>query len=65
MPQWPDLIRYKGPYDTHRGVQLLLTALLGQCYAMMSKVRGCASQVEANLLIRAERESTSHEPGFP
>ncbi|KAK0388749.1 hypothetical protein NLU13_4992 [Sarocladium strictum] len=34
---WPDLIRHQGPYDTHRGVQLLLTALLGQSYAMMSK----------------------------
>ncbi|KAF5962972.1 C2H2 type zinc finger domain-containing protein [Fusarium bulbicola] len=26
-----------GPYDSHRGVQLVLTALLGQCYAVMSE----------------------------
>lgn len=37
-PQWPVLLRHQGPYDSHRGVQLVLTALLGQCYAMMSEV---------------------------
>lgn len=34
---WPVLLRHQGPYDSHRGVQLVLTALLGQCYAMMSE----------------------------
>ncbi|KAJ5051405.1 hypothetical protein J3E72DRAFT_50618 [Bipolaris maydis] len=34
---WPVLLRHRGPYDSHRSVQLVLTALLGQCYAMMSQ----------------------------
>ncbi|KAF5566672.1 C2H2 type zinc finger domain-containing protein [Fusarium phyllophilum] len=34
---WPALLRHQGPYDSHRGVQLMLTALLGQCYAVMSE----------------------------
>ncbi|EXK24926.1 hypothetical protein FOXG_10080 [Fusarium oxysporum f. sp. lycopersici 4287] len=34
---WTALLRHQGPYDSHRGVQLVLTALLGQCYAVMSE----------------------------
>ncbi|EMT70409.1 hypothetical protein FOC4_g10008857 [Fusarium odoratissimum] len=34
---WTALLRHRGPYDSHRGVQLVLTALLGQCYAVMSE----------------------------
>lgn len=33
---WHSLIQHRGPYDSCNGVQLLLTALLGQTYAMMS-----------------------------
>ncbi|KAM0200525.1 hypothetical protein ACHAQI_011625 [Fusarium lateritium] len=35
--QWTALLRHQGPYDSQMGVQLVLTALLGQCYAMMSE----------------------------
>ncbi|KIV96968.1 hypothetical protein PV10_00778 [Exophiala mesophila] len=34
---WPSLIKHRGPRDSCCGVQLVLTALLGQVYAMMSK----------------------------
>ncbi|KAF4332799.1 C2H2 type zinc finger domain protein [Fusarium beomiforme] len=34
---WTALLRHRGPYDSHRGAQLVLTALLGQCYAVMSE----------------------------
>jgi len=37
--QWHSLIRHRGPYDSCCGVQLVLTALLGQVYANLSKVR--------------------------
>lgn len=37
--QWDQLIEIKGPYDPCKGVQLVLTALLGQVFATMSKVR--------------------------
>lgn len=36
--QWDDLMSLRGPYDDHDGVQLLLTALLGQMYGSMSTV---------------------------
>jgi hypothetical protein len=36
--QWDQLIEIKGPYDPCKGVQLVLTALLGQVFATMSKV---------------------------
>ncbi|KAL6408732.1 C2H2 type zinc finger domain protein [Ilyonectria robusta] len=34
---WHDLIKHKGPYDSCCGVQLVLTALLGQVYATLSR----------------------------
>lgn len=37
--QWQSLITHRGSRDTCDGVQLLLTALLGQTYALLSKVR--------------------------
>ncbi|KAL2838111.1 hypothetical protein BJY01DRAFT_38280 [Aspergillus pseudoustus] len=33
---WRTLITWRGPYDTCDGVQLVLTALLGQTYALLS-----------------------------
>lgn len=36
--QWQSLITHRGPYDVCNGVQLLLTALLGQIYGALSKV---------------------------
>ncbi|KIW10484.1 hypothetical protein PV08_11448 [Exophiala spinifera] len=35
---WQTLIKHRGPYDTCGGIQLVLTALLGQIYAMLSEV---------------------------
>ncbi|KAL4741039.1 C2H2 type zinc finger domain protein [Aspergillus similis] len=44
---WQSLITHRGPYDACNGVQLLLTALLGQIYGALSKSRAIrtASQV--------------------
>ncbi|KAL2868718.1 C2H2 type zinc finger domain protein [Aspergillus lucknowensis] len=44
---WQSLITHRGPYDACSGVQLLLTALLGQIYGALSKDRAVrtASQV--------------------
>ncbi|KAL4988245.1 hypothetical protein BDW68DRAFT_99097 [Aspergillus falconensis] len=36
---WQSLITHRGPYDACNGVQLLLTALLGQIYGALSKSR--------------------------
>ncbi|RAL12073.1 C2H2 type zinc finger domain protein [Aspergillus homomorphus CBS 101889] len=36
---WQSLITHRGPYDACKGVQLLLTALLGQIYGALSKNR--------------------------
>lgn len=36
---WQSMIGHKGPYDTVKGLQLVLTALLGQVYAALSKNR--------------------------
>ncbi|KAK5051905.1 hypothetical protein LTR84_002708 [Exophiala bonariae] len=36
---WHTLIKHRGPYDSACGVQLVLTALLGQVYANLSKNR--------------------------
>jgi hypothetical protein len=36
--QWQTLITHRGPYDTYNGVQLVITALLGQIYGILSKV---------------------------
>ncbi|KAL4797417.1 C2H2 type zinc finger domain protein [Aspergillus venezuelensis] len=36
---WQSLITHRGPYDACNGVQLLLTALLGQIYGALSKTR--------------------------
>ncbi|KAG2027708.1 hypothetical protein GB937_000148 [Aspergillus fischeri] len=35
---WQSLITHRGPYDACKGVQLLVTALLGQIYGALSKV---------------------------
>lgn len=37
--QWQSLITHNGPYDACKGVQLLITALLGQIYGALSKNR--------------------------
>lgn len=37
---WNSVITQKGPYDTCDGVQLVLTALLGQTYALLSNSPG-------------------------
>ncbi|KAL2821760.1 hypothetical protein BDW59DRAFT_149991 [Aspergillus cavernicola] len=36
---WQSLITHRGPYDSCNGVQLLMTALLGQIYGALSKKR--------------------------
>ena len=36
--QWETLITHRGPYDVCKGVQLMVTALLGQVYGALSKV---------------------------
>src|SRR5687768_7750224 len=36
--QWQSLITHNGPYDACKGVQLLITAVLGQIYGALSKV---------------------------
>ncbi|KAE8388312.1 C2H2 type zinc finger domain protein [Aspergillus alliaceus] len=36
---WQSLISHRGPYDACKGVQLLITALLGQIYGALSKNR--------------------------
>jgi hypothetical protein len=40
------MINHHGPYDACNGVQLVLTALLGQVYATLSRVRGSAFESE-------------------
>jgi hypothetical protein len=39
LTQWQSLITHRGPNDACKGVQLLITALLGQIYGALSKVR--------------------------
>ncbi|EAA65739.1 hypothetical protein AN0333.2 [Aspergillus nidulans FGSC A4] len=39
VAKWQSLITHRGPYDACNGVQLLLTALLGQIYGALSKSR--------------------------
>ncbi|KAL4802766.1 hypothetical protein BDV18DRAFT_146536 [Aspergillus unguis] len=48
---WQSLITHRGPYDACNGVQLLLTALLGQIYGALSKSRAVrtTSQVSRSL----------------
>jgi hypothetical protein len=36
---WQSLITHNGPYDACKGVQLMITALLGQIYGALSKTR--------------------------
>jgi hypothetical protein len=36
---WQTLINHRGPYDVCHGVQLIISALLGQLYGALSKVR--------------------------
>ncbi|KAJ5541634.1 hypothetical protein N7494_006710 [Penicillium frequentans] len=36
---WQSLITHNGPYDTCKGVQLMITALLGQIYGALSRNR--------------------------
>ncbi|KAJ5787698.1 hypothetical protein N7457_002688 [Penicillium paradoxum] len=36
---WQSMITHNGPYDARKGVQLMLTALLGQVYGALSKNR--------------------------
>jgi len=38
VSQWQTLIAHQGPYDTCKGVQLVVTALLGQVYGVLSRV---------------------------
>ncbi|KAJ5934702.1 hypothetical protein N7466_004249 [Penicillium verhagenii] len=33
---WPSMLEIRGPWDTCDGIQLVLTALIGQAYAMLS-----------------------------
>lgn len=42
------MITHRGPYDACKGVQLLITALLGQIYGALSKVK---SLIRAHLAI--------------
>jgi hypothetical protein len=35
---WQNLIKHRGQYDSCAGIQLVLTALLGQTYANLSRV---------------------------
>ncbi|OJJ86764.1 C2H2 type zinc finger domain protein [Aspergillus glaucus CBS 516.65] len=37
---WQSMITHRGPYDACKGVQLLITALLGQIYGALSNNRG-------------------------
>ncbi|PTU23477.1 hypothetical protein P175DRAFT_0508154 [Aspergillus ochraceoroseus IBT 24754] len=39
VAKWQSLITHRGPYDACKGVQLLITALLGQIYGALSKNR--------------------------
>jgi hypothetical protein len=38
LSKWPNLLTHCGPYDACPGIQLVLTALLGQFYAILSNV---------------------------
>ena len=44
---WQTLITHCGPYDTGEGVQLILTALLGQVYGTLSKNRSIRTTSQA------------------
>jgi hypothetical protein len=44
---WQTLITHKGPYDTCQGVQLVITALLGQVYGSLSKNRAIRTMSQA------------------
>ncbi|KAK5464639.1 hypothetical protein LTS15_001201 [Exophiala xenobiotica] len=44
---WQNLITHRGPYDTCEGVQLIITAILGQVYGALSKNRAIRSTSQA------------------
>ncbi|OBT48809.1 hypothetical protein VE00_00682 [Pseudogymnoascus sp. WSF 3629] len=44
---WETLITHRGPYDSCKGVQLVLTALLGQVYGALSKNRDVRTTSQA------------------
>ncbi|KAK8192566.1 hypothetical protein M8818_007736 [Zalaria obscura] len=37
---WQTMIKHRGPHDSCKGIQLVMTALLGQVYASLSRNRG-------------------------
>lgn len=43
------MITHRGPYDACTGVQLLITALLGQIYGALSKVSNLQSLIVSSL----------------
>lgn len=65
--QWQSLITHRGPYDACRGVQLLITALLGQIYGALSKViRPHTMTLCDDALNRSVEQNHPHyEPGLP
>ena len=44
---WQNLITHRGPYDTCEGVQLVVTAVLGQVYGTLSKNRAIRTTSQA------------------
>ena len=61
------MITHRGPYDSCQGVQLLITALLGQIYGALSKVRVTSRRtyfIEANINV-LESGRPHHKSGIP
>lgn len=56
------MITHRGPYDACTGVQLLITALLGQIYGALSKVSSLRSLMVSSLPTLVHRIEESAQP---
>jgi hypothetical protein len=64
--QWQTLIAHRGPYDTCDGVQLVISAILGGVYGVLSKVsRFLRHHRDHNSNLCTEPNHTYYKPGFP
>lgn len=62
--QWQSMITHRGPYDACTGVQLLITALLGQVYGALSKVNYPTLQPVTYAKVGTESRYPHHKSGL-
>lgn len=59
------MINHRGPYDACKGIQLVQTALLGQIYAILSKVQLTSMSLGSRLTHLIEPEHSNDWPDLP